>query len=34
MNFATTHLKDHFQNYLATVLKRQGPDTHSHVARV
>lgn len=34
MNFATTHLKDHLQNYLAAVLKRQGPDTHSHVARV
>lgn len=34
MNFATTHLKDHLQNYIATVLKRQGPDTHSHVARV
>ena len=32
MNFATSHLKDHLQNYLDSVLKRQGPDSPSHVA--
>ena len=32
MNFATSHLKDHLQHYLDSVLKRQGPDSPSHVA--
>jgi hypothetical protein len=32
MNFASTHLKDYLQNYLESVLKRQGSDSSSHVA--
>lgn len=30
-NFATTHLKAHLQTYLDSVLKRQGPESTSHV---
>lgn len=29
--FATTHLKTHLQTYLDSVLKRQGPESSSHV---
>ena len=32
MNYASTHAKDFLQTYLESLLKRQGPDSSSHVA--